>query len=197
MQVTNSNDNNSQFDAETELAIAAHYEAILRLIGEDTTREGLEKTPLRAARALLRATCGNRVSLSETVNGAVFESPTSGMVVVKDIEFYSLCEHHILPFFGHVSIGYIPKGKILGISKLARIVEMYARRLQVQERLTEQICDAIMEATGCDDVMAVCRAGHLCMKMRGVEKQDSTTVTITKRGRFEKDAQLAWEMLNS
>ncbi len=197
MQTTDSNDNNAHFDVETERAIASHYEAILRLIGENPLRNGLEKTPLRAARALLRATCGNGATLAETVNGAVFECQTSGMVVVKDIEFYSLCEHHILPFFGHISIGYIPKGKILGISKLARIVEMYARRLQVQERLTEQVCDAIMEATGCEDVMAVCEAGHLCMKMRGVEKQDSTTVTVTKRGCFETDPQLAWQMLNS
>lgn len=197
MQVTDSNDNNRKFDAETEREIARHYEAILRLIGEDPSREGLEKTPMRAARALLRATCGKEISLEETVNGAVFKCSTSGMVVVKDIEFYSLCEHHILPFFGHVSIGYLPKDKVLGISKLARIVEMYARRLQLQERLTEEVCDAIMEATGCEDVMVVCRAGHLCMKMRGVEKQDSTTTTVCKRGRFATDSALVWEMMNS
>lgn len=183
-------------DSDKLTAIAGHYKAILELIGEDPSREGLEKTPLRAAKALVKATSGYDITLEQAVNGAVFTCQSSGMVTVKDIEFYSLCEHHILPFFGHISIAYIPKGKVLGISKLARIAEIYARRLQVQERLCEQVCDAVMKAAECSDVMVWCSAGHLCMKMRGVEKQDSVTTTISKRGLFKSDPSLVWQAMN-
>lgn len=184
-------------DTEKLAAIAEHYKAILKIIGEDPSREGLEKTPVRAAKALLKATSGYDVSIEQAVNGAIFNCQSSGMVTVKDIEFYSLCEHHILPFFGHISIAYIPKGKVLGISKLARITEIYARRLQVQERLCEQVCDAVMKAADCSDVLVWCSAGHLCMKMRGVEKQDSITTTIAKRGQFDSDPSLVWQAMHS
>lgn len=170
--------------------IASHYKAILELIGEDTSREGLLKTPVRAAKALLHATKGYGESVDDVMNGALFEAPGSGMIVVKDIEFYSLCEHHILPFFGTVSIGYMPNGRIAGLSKLARLTDMYARRLQVQERLAEEIVDAVCKSVATDDVIVMCRAQHLCMKMRGVEKQGAETVTIATRGRFADDYEL-------
>ncbi len=165
--------------------IAEHYRAILQLIGEDPTREGLVKTPRRAAKALLENTRGYRQDAEAIIASAVFQHPGSQMVIVKDIEFYSLCEHHILPFFGKVSVGYIPDGKIVGLSKLARTVDAYARRLQVQERLTGEICDAVDRALPNKGVIVVCQAAHLCMKMRGVEKQESTTVTMHYKGAFE------------
>lgn len=166
--------------------IAAHYKAILQLIGEDPEREGLIKTPHRAAKALLENTMGYDAQGSDVVKAAIFEHPGSEMVIVKDIEFYSQCEHHILPFFGKVSIGYIPDGKIVGLSKLARMVEVYARRLQVQERLTADICTSLSNALPNKGVIVRCEAQHLCMKMRGVEKQDSTTVTLEYTGEFAK-----------
>lgn len=165
--------------------IAEHYKAILELIGEDPTREGLVKTPQRAAKALLENTVGYDMSGEEIIKAAVFDHPGSQMVVVKDIEFYSQCEHHVLPFFGKVSVGYIPDGKIVGLSKLARMVNVYARRLQVQERLTREICDTLAEALPNRGVIVRCEAQHLCMKMRGVEKQESTTVTSEYSGLFE------------
>lgn len=171
--------------------IAAHYEAILRLVGDDPSREGLRKTPLRAARALWYATSGNRGQAPEAImRKALFTNEGSRMVVVRDIEFYSLCEHHVLPFFGTVSVGYIPDGKIVGLSKLARVVNAVARRLQVQERLTAEICSVIEKALAPLGVIAVCRASHLCMQMRGVEKQQATTVTSHYSGVFEKDVAL-------
>ncbi len=165
--------------------IAEHYKAIIELIDEDASREGLLKTPHRAAKALLENTCGYNQDATEIIGSAVFEHPGSQMVIVKDIEFYSLCEHHILPFFGKVSVGYIPDGKIVGLSKLARTVEAFARRLQVQERLTSEICEAVSKAMPNKGVIVKCEAEHLCMKMRGVEKQDSTTVTLQYNGAFE------------
>lgn len=174
-------------EAEQIEALASHYRAILELLGEDPDRPGLKKTPLRAAKALVHATSGYRRDLQQVVNEALFPSTGSGMVTVRNIEFYSLCEHHVLPFFGHVDVAYMPKGQILGISKLARVVDMYARRLQVQEVLTTQIAEAIAEAAGTPDVMVTVTAQHLCMKMRGVEKQDSETLTIEKLGRFAND----------
>lgn len=175
--------------------IAEHYKDIIRLIGEDPEREGLVNTPMRAARALYYATSGYHADEQALINNAIFCHEGSKMIIVRDIEFYSLCEHHILPFFGHISIGYIPDGKILGISKLARIVEMFARRLQVQERLTAEVCNEIAKVVGAKGVIAVCEAGHLCMKMRGVEKQDSTTVTMEYNGIFAEDPQLREEFL--
>lgn len=167
--------------------IAAHYKAILSLIGEDPTREGLKDTPMRAAKALVHSVSGYYSNIDETVHEALFEANSSNIIIIKDIEFFSLCEHHILPFFGHISIGYIPKGKILGISKFARIVELFARRLQIQENLTAQVCAAICDVVGSSDVIVVCRAKHLCMQMRGVEKQDAETVTIETSGLFKEN----------
>lgn len=173
--------------------IAGHYREILKLIGENPEREGLVRTPERAAKALLAVTSGYESDPVEIAHKAIFRHEGSKIVTVKDIEFYSLCEHHILPFFGHISIGYIPKGKIIGLSKLPRIVECFARRLQVQENLTAQICDFLSRELPNEGVIVSCEAGHLCMKMRGVEKQDSTTVTYECTGKFAENPQLREE----
>ena len=175
--------------------IAAHYKEILRLIGENPEREGLIKTPIRAAKALVDITVGYRQNASEIAQKAIFEHAGSSIVIVKDIEFYSMCEHHILPFFGKVSIVYIPKGKMIGLSKLARIVDVYARRLQVQERLTAEVYKLLSETLPNEGVIVVCNAEHLCMKMRGVEKQDSSTTTMEYSGRFSEDSSLREEFL--
>lgn len=175
--------------------IAAHYKAILRIIGEDPEREGLLKTPVRAAKALLDCTSGYSRTPEEVIGEAIFEHAGSKIVIVKDIEFYSFCEHHILPFFGTISIAYLPKGKMLGLSKLARIVDLYARRLQVQERITADVCNALNEVMPNDGVMVVCKAQHLCMKMRGVEKQNASTVTSDYCGNFSTDAALRREAM--
>ncbi|MBO5748271.1 MAG: GTP cyclohydrolase I FolE [Muribaculaceae bacterium] len=175
--------------------IAEHYREILRLIGEDPSREGLVKTPIRAAKAIIDITAGYRQDAVEVAKKAVFEHAGSSIVIVKDIEFYSMCEHHILPFFGKVSIGYIPKGKMIGLSKLARIVDVYARRLQVQERLTAEVCNLLAETLPNDGVIVTCTAEHLCMKMRGVEKQDSATTTMEYTGKFADDIRLREEFL--
>lgn len=185
----------NKHDPELVAEIASHYEAILRLVGEDPSREGLVKTPVRAAKALLDATSGYRTDPLAVARQAVFEHAGSRMVIVKDIEFYSLCEHHILPFFGKVSIGYIPDGKMIGLSKLARIVESFARRLQVQERLTAQVCCLLAEAMPTRGVIVACSAEHLCMKMRGVEKQDASTVTYDYNGEFETNPVLRDEFM--
>lgn len=184
-----------EHDEELVAQIAAHYKEILRLIGEDPEREGLLKTPVRAAKAIIDITQGYRQDPLAIAQQAVFEHAGSRMVIVKDIEFYSMCEHHILPFFGRVTVGYIPKGKMIGLSKLARIVESFARRLQVQERLTAQVCQLLSEAMPNDGVIVACDAEHLCMKMRGVEKQDSSTVTYDYSGRFETDPELRSEFM--
>ena len=175
--------------------IAEHFREILRLIGEDPDREGLLKTPMRAAKALIDNTVGYHLDAHEIASKAIFEHDGSQMIIVKDIEFYSTCEHHILPFFGKVSVGYLPKGKVLGLSKLARVVDVFARRLQVQERLTGQICRLLDEVIPNDGIIVRCQAGHLCMKMRGVEKQESDTVTFDYTGRFAKEPQLRDEFL--
>lgn len=183
-------------DPELVEAIAYHYRQILSLIGEDPDREGLIKTPVRAAKALIDATCGYKKDAREIAQKAIFSHSGSGMVLVRNIEFYSLCEHHILPFFGHVTIGYIPDGKIIGLSKLARITDVYARRLQVQERLTEQICKFLTDTIPNKGVIVACSAGHLCMKMRGVEKQDSMTTTMEYSGAFADDLALRAEFMS-
>ncbi len=175
--------------------IAKHYQEIIRLIGENPDREGLQKTPIRAAKALVDITQGYRQNPLEIAQKAIFEYEGSKIVMVKDIEFYSMCEHHILPFFGKITVGYLPKGKMIGLSKLARIVETYARRLQVQERLTAQVCQLLYEAMPTDGVIVVCTAEHMCMKMRGVEKQDSSTTTFDYCGRFEKEPALREEFI--
>jgi len=166
------------------------------LIGEDPQREGLVDTPARVARAWAYLTRGYQQTLEEVVGQAIFTADGSEMVVVKDIEFYSMCEHHMLPFFGRVHIGYIPRKKILGLSKFARIVDMYARRLQLQERLATQIADAIVEVLDPLGVGVVIEGTHLCMMMRGVEKQQSQTVTSAMRGSFRKDQRTRSEFLS-
>lgn len=175
--------------------IADHIEAIITLLGEDCSREGLLKTPHRAAKALYNLTSGYRSTTEEVIGDALFKHEGSQIVIVKDIEFYSMCEHHILPFFGKVSIGYIPDGKIVGLSKVARLVNLYARRLQVQERLTAQLCSELMRVIGAKGVIVACNAQHLCMKMRGVEKQDSSTTSIEYAGAFAEDPSLRQEFL--
>lgn len=174
-------------------AIAGHIESIIGLLGEDSSREGLLKTPVRAAKALWFLTSGYRTEAADVINQAMFAHEGSQLIVVKDIEFYSMCEHHILPFFGKVSIGYIPDGKIVGLSKLARIVNVYARRLQVQERFTAQLCEEVRRSLGAKGVIVTCSGEHLCMKMRGVEKQQSATTTMHYNGVFENDAALRAE----
>lgn len=178
---------------ETISRIAEHYAEILRLIGENPNREGLLKTPLRAAKALYYITQGYRENPQEIMRQAIFEYAGSKMVVVKDIEFYSMCEHHILPFFGTVSVGYLPKGEMIGLSKLARVVNSFARRLQVQERLTTQIAQAVTDTLSTEGVIVSCTAQHLCMKMRGVEKQSSATSTYDYTGRFAQESALREE----
>lgn len=186
-----------ELSEETIEKIAKHYEAIISLIGEDITREGLVKTPMRAAKALAYVTRGYRQDADKIINDAIFTHEGSRMVIVKDIEFYSLCEHHILPFYGKVSIGYIPDGKTIGLSKLARLVDFYARRLQVQERMTAQICNIAMEKLQAKGVIVVCTGEHLCMKMRGVEKQLSATTTVETAGVFNDSTTLREEFFNS
>lgn len=177
--------------------IASHYAEIIRLIGEDVEREGLKDTPMRAAKALYYITRGYRQNIDDVIHGAMFESPGDGMVIVRDIEFYSLCEHHILPFFGTVSIGYMPGKKIVGLSKVARIVDMFARRLQVQERFSQQLCGMLYERLDARGVMVWCKARHLCMQMRGVEKQSSSTVSIATAGEFCSNEDLRRQFLQS
>ncbi len=177
-------------------AIAMHYREIIKLIGENPEREGLVKTPMRAAKAMWFATQGYRQDPKEILRQAVFEYAGSQMVVVKNIEFYSFCEHHILPFFGTVSIGYIPDGSMIGLSKLPRLVNAIARKLQVQERLTAEICREISETLSTKGVIVVCNASHLCMQMRGVEKQQASTDTIDYNGAFAADQQLRQEFLS-
>jgi GTP cyclohydrolase I len=164
-----------------------YFRQMIEHIGEDPKREGLLKTPQRAARAFEFMTQGYKKNVNEIVNGAIFTSDNDEMVVVKDIEMYSLCEHHLLPFFGKAHVGYIPKGKIIGLSKIARIVDMYARRLQVQENLTKDIAKTLLEVTGALGVGVVIEARHLCMMMRGVEKQNSVMKTSCLLGTFRKD----------
>ena len=178
---------------ETISRIAEHYAEILRLIGENPNREGMLKTPMRAAKALYYITQGYRENPQEIMRQAIFEYAGSKMVVVKDIEFYSMCEHHILPFFGTVSVGYLPKGEMIGLSKLARVVNSFARRLQVQERLTAQIAQAVTDTLSTEGVIVSCTAQHLCMKMRGVEKQSSATSTYDYTGRFAQESALREE----
>lgn len=158
---------------------------ILREIGEDTEREGLEKTPLRVAKSLKYLTKGYREDPYEVINNAVFAEDIDEMVIVKDIELYSLCEHHLLPFIGKAHVAYVPAGKIIGLSKIARVVEIYARRLQVQERLTKQIAETLNDCLKPLGVAVVIEAEHLCMQMRGVQKQHSAMVTSAMLGEFK------------
>jgi GTP cyclohydrolase IA len=178
----------------------AEFEGLVRrqleLIGEDPERQGLVKTPQRVANALTWLTRGYELDVAAVVGDAVFEEPHSSMVMVRDIELYSLCEHHLLPFFGKAHIAYIPDDKIVGLSKLPRIVEVFARRLQVQERLTEEIAQAIQDVLNPKGVGVVIEAYHLCMMMRGVEKQNSKTITSALRGQFRDCPMTRNEFLN-
>ncbi|XOV81441.1 MAG: GTP cyclohydrolase I FolE [Aestuariibacter sp.] len=162
--------------------MAEQYHEIIQMLGEDVSRDGLVDTPKRAAKAMQFLTDGYNRTVDEVVNGAIFESDTDEMVVVQGIEFYSLCEHHMLPFIGTCNIAYLPEGKVLGLSKFARIVDVFARRLQIQEGLTKQIAEAIQEVTGAKGVGVIMEAKHMCMMMRGVQKQNSSMVTSVMLG---------------
>jgi GTP cyclohydrolase I len=164
--------------------IASHTKEVLELLGEDTSREGLVRTPERFEKAMRYLTSGYHTNLDEIVNGAMFTVKCDEMVVIKDIEFFSMCEHHLLPFFGKMHVAYLPKNKVLGLSKIPRIVDMFARRLQLQERLTQQVAEAISQVISPRGVGVLCEARHFCMMMRGVEKQHSGTVTSTMLGSF-------------
>ena len=169
---------------------------LLQAIGEDPNREGLLRTPTRAARAFEFLTNGYRQSLDDVVNGAIFESDASEIILVKDIELYSMCEHHLLPFIGRAHVAYIPNGKVIGLSKVARLVDVFARRLQIQENLTVQIADALMKTLRPTGVGIVVEAKHLCMMMRGVEKQNSVMKTSCLLGIFKEDARTRSEFLS-
>ncbi|NBC47212.1 MAG: GTP cyclohydrolase I FolE [Gammaproteobacteria bacterium] len=168
---------------------------LLGRLVEDPDREGLKRTPLRVAKALDFLTSGYRMSAEAIIKNALFEEDVREMVIVRDIEFYSLCEHHMLPFFGHAHVGYLPNGKVVGLSKIARVVDVFARRLQVQERLTSQVADALMQHLGAHGVAVVMEASHTCMMMRGVQKQSSTTISSAMRGTFESDARTRAEFM--
>lgn len=171
------------------------FEQIIANAGEDTTREGLLKTPERAAKAFEFLTQGYNQTLEDVLNNAVFESDNDEMVIVKDIEMYSLCEHHLLPFVGKAHVAYVPNGKVIGLSKLARITDMYARRLQIQEQLTKQIADAVQQVTRAHGVGVVIEAQHFCMMMRGVQKQHSWTVSSMMLGSFRDNHRTRQEFL--
>lgn len=175
--------------------LASHYQKIIAGLGEDPEREGLQDTPARAAKAMQFLTQGYQQSLETLVNNAVFDSTMDEMVVVKDVELYSMCEHHLLPFIGKCHIAYLPQGKVLGLSKFARIVDMYARRFQIQENLTRQIAEAIESVTGAKGVAVVIEAKHMCMMMRGVEKQNSSMKTSMMLGQFRKSQATRTEFL--
>lgn len=175
--------------------LTQHYAALIGGIGEDLDREGLRDTPTRAAKALEFLTKGYGESLAGIVNDAIFASDTDELVIVKNIELYSLCEHHLLPFIGKCHVAYLPAGKVLGLSKVARIVDMYARRLQIQENLTKQIAEAVLGVTGARGVGVVIEAQHLCMMMRGVEKQNSVMATSVMLGEFRTDTRTRGEFL--
>ncbi len=177
-------------------SISKHYHSLVELIGEDPERDGLRGTPLRAARALEHLTSGYRQNLDEVVNNAIFESDNDQMVIIKNIELYSLCEHHLLPFVGKCHIAYLPAGRVIGLSKMARITDMYARRLQIQENLTEQIAKAIEQVTDARGVGVIIEAKHFCMMMRGVEKQNSLMKTSMMLGTFRNDYRTRTEFLN-
>ncbi len=171
------------------------FTELIKRIGEDPTRAGLQKTPQRAAEAFKELTVGYTQNLDEIVNGALFPVDTDGMVIVRDIECYSLCEHHLLPFIGKVHVGYVPKDNVIGLSKIARIVDLFARRLQVQERLTTDICDALEKVLQPKGIAVVLEAEHLCMMMRGVNKQHSKAVTSCVRGLLKEDPKTREEFL--
>ena len=176
-------------------AFRADVKSILTALGEDPSRTGLRRTPERVETALRWLTRGYELSVADVVGDGVFKEEHEEMILVRDIEIYSLCEHHLLPFYGRAHVAYIPDGRLIGLSKLPRIVEVFARRLQIQERLTDQVADAIMEVLAPQGVAVVIEAAHLCMMMRGVEKQNSRTVTSAVRGLFRTDSRTRSEFL--
>lgn len=182
--------------AEPEYPIAPHVEQILRHLGENPQRDGLLRTPIRVDKALRDLTSGYHMRVSDVLNGALFDVDYDEMVIVKDIEFYSLCEHHMLPFFGKMHVAYIPNGKVIGLSKIPRIVDIFAKRLQVQERLTQEVAQTIMDTINPKGVGVVASARHFCMMMRGVEKQCSDTVTSTMLGNFRNNRETRNEFLS-
>ncbi len=184
-----------QLTFDTNPAIEAAVTTILREIGEDPERDGLQRTPLRVAKMYAELTAGYHVDPHALINGAVFEVDYDEMVIVRDIHFYSLCEHHTLPFYGHAHVAYIPNGKVIGLSKIPRIVEMFARRLQVQERLTVQIADFLNEAIQPRGVAVVCQAVHMCSVMRGVRKENASMITSAMRGYFRNSSKTRAEFL--
>jgi len=186
-------DNHSFHEGLDELA--GHYKEVLRLLGEDTEREGLLKTPMRVAKAMQVLTRGYQMDAHKVLTDALFKEDYSQMVIVKDIDFFSLCEHHMLPFYGKAHVAYIPNGYITGLSKIARVVDIYAHRLQVQERMTQQIKDCIQETLKPLGVMVVIEAKHMCMQMRGIEKQNSITTTSDFSGAFNQ-AKTRQEFMN-
>ena len=187
-------------DAEPDEIYDPEFEAIVRQmlekIGENPQREGLQRTPLRVAKAMDFLTSGYNNTVEDVVRDAVFNEDCEEMVLVRDIEFYSLCEHHVLPFFGRAHVAYMPHGKVIGLSKVARIVDLFARRLQVQERLTNQVADALMDVLKPHGVAVIMEASHFCMMMRGVQKQNSVTVTSAMRGSFKTNASSRAELMS-
>jgi len=181
------------FDVEKAAGL---YRDLIQQVGEDVERDGLLSTPERAAKALQFLTRGYHQSLDEVVNGAVFETTNDQMVIVRGIEVYSMCEHHMLPFIGTCHVGYLPSEKVIGLSKIARIVDMFARRLQIQEQMTQEIAEAILEVTDARGVGVLVEAKHLCMMMRGVEKQNSSMKTSVMLGTFRSDVKTRTEFLN-
>jgi len=179
------------YDSEFEALI----EKMLVRLGDNPQREGLRRTPLRVAKAMDFLTSGYHMAVKDVVRDAVFSEDCKEMVLVREIEFYSLCEHHMLPFFGRAHVAYLPKGQVIGLSKVARVVDVFARRLQVQERLTNQVADSMMEILKPHGVAVVMEASHTCMMMRGVQKQNSTTVTSAMRGTFQDDARTRAEFM--
>jgi GTP cyclohydrolase I len=184
------------YDADALAELSDHYQSILRLLGEDPSREGLIKTPDRVAKAMAFMTKGYNEDPQEIIRSAMFREEYKQMVLVRDIEVYSLCEHHMLPFYGKAHVAYIPNGYITGLSKIARVVECFARRLQVQERLTVQIRDCIQESLNPLGVAVVIEASHMCIQMRGIEKQDSSTTTSAFTGIFLSDHRTREEFLD-
>jgi len=188
--------NDSDCKSKNAPAVAEHVREIIKLVGEDPEREGLRKTPERYAKALKFLTSGYHQSVDHVLNGATFTVAYDEMVVVKDIEFFSLCEHHLLPFFGKAHVAYLPSDKVIGLSKIARLVNMFARRLQIQERMTSQIADAIKQKIAPQGVGVIIEARHLCMQMRGVEKQHGQAVTSAMLGAFRENKQTRDEFLS-
>ena len=183
-------------DSATTLELAENVSRMLRLLGEDPDRDGLVRTPLRVAQSLEFLTAGHRENLREILNDALFEVEYAEMVIVRGIDFFSLCEHHVLPFYGKAHVAYLPRKKVVGLSKLPRIVDMFARRLQVQERMTSDIANAVFQAVEPYGVGVIIEAQHLCMMMRGVEKQNSETVTSAMLGTFKDDPKTRTEFLD-